>query len=202
MWRRGPIRSRTPPATSSRGGAVDGILRVFSRARFGTRAGAARFLFSLVPALIVVFIITLFVAMLVQARAAREEEILVVPEGGSMYQQNMSMVLDGHTGIEHAIPVAPLYRDALQLIEHAVHLRDVVLIVRLLDLAQATLLEAVGLPVGAVHGLVGVLRALLVTTRLRQRTLRDTQETALDFIGIGSQFKFGLVNADLFRAKL
>ena len=48
--------------------------------------------------------------------AARAEEILVVPEGGSMYQQNMSQVLDGHTGIEHAIPVAPLHRDALQLI--------------------------------------------------------------------------------------
>ncbi|NIR42710.1 MAG: amidohydrolase family protein [Gemmatimonadetes bacterium] len=48
--------------------------------------------------------------------AAREEEILVVPEGGSMYQQNMTMVLDGHTGIEHAIPLAPLHRDALTLI--------------------------------------------------------------------------------------
>ncbi len=48
--------------------------------------------------------------------AAREEEILVVPEGGSMYQQNMSMILDGHTGIEHAIPVAPLYRDARELL--------------------------------------------------------------------------------------
>ncbi len=48
--------------------------------------------------------------------AAREEGILVVPEGGSMYQQNISMVLDGHTGIEHAIPIAPLYRDALQLV--------------------------------------------------------------------------------------
>ena len=48
--------------------------------------------------------------------AARDEEILVVPEGGSMYQQNMSMVLDGHTGIEHAIPVVPLYRDAVQLV--------------------------------------------------------------------------------------
>ncbi len=49
-------------------------------------------------------------------QAAREEGILVLPEGGSMYQQNISMVLDGHTGIEHAIPVAPLHRDALQLI--------------------------------------------------------------------------------------
>ena len=49
-------------------------------------------------------------------QAAREERMLVVPEGGSMWQQNMSMVLDGHTGIEHAIPVAPLYRDALSLL--------------------------------------------------------------------------------------
>ena len=48
--------------------------------------------------------------------AAREEEILVVPEGGSMYQQNMSQVIDGHTTIEHAIPVTPLYADAVQLI--------------------------------------------------------------------------------------
>jgi hypothetical protein len=48
--------------------------------------------------------------------AAREEQILVVPEGGSMYQQNMTMVLDGHTGIEHAIPLAPLRYDALQLV--------------------------------------------------------------------------------------
>ena len=48
--------------------------------------------------------------------AAREEQILVVPEGGSTYQINISMVLDGHTGIEHAIPIAPLYRDATQLI--------------------------------------------------------------------------------------
>jgi len=47
--------------------------------------------------------------------AARAESMLVVPEGGSMWQQNMTMVLDGHTGIEHAIPVAPLYRDVLTL---------------------------------------------------------------------------------------
>ncbi|MDH3198752.1 MAG: amidohydrolase family protein, partial [Candidatus Krumholzibacteria bacterium] len=48
--------------------------------------------------------------------AARAESLLVVPEGGSMWQQNMTMVLDGHTGIEHAIPLAPLYRDALTLL--------------------------------------------------------------------------------------
>ena len=49
-------------------------------------------------------------------KAAREENILVVPEGGSMYQLNMTQVLDGHTTIEHAIPVTPLYGDAVNLV--------------------------------------------------------------------------------------
>ncbi|MDF9798190.1 imidazolonepropionase-like amidohydrolase/Tol biopolymer transport system component [Catalinimonas alkaloidigena] len=48
-------------------------------------------------------------------QAAREEEILVVPEGGSFFFHNMSMILDGHSSIEHNIPVAPLYDDVLQL---------------------------------------------------------------------------------------
>ena len=47
--------------------------------------------------------------------AARELQMLVVPEGGSNYANNMTMVLDGHTGIEHNVPVAPLYDDALTL---------------------------------------------------------------------------------------
>ena len=38
--------------------------------------------------------------------AARELGMMVVPEGGSLFQHNMTMVVDGHTGIEHAIPVA------------------------------------------------------------------------------------------------
>ncbi|HSG88631.1 MAG TPA: amidohydrolase family protein, partial [Pseudomonadales bacterium] len=46
---------------------------------------------------------------------ARELEMEIVPEGGSMYGHNMSMILDGHTTIEHAIPLAPLYDDALTL---------------------------------------------------------------------------------------
>ena len=48
--------------------------------------------------------------------AARELEMMVVPEGGSTYFFNMTHVLDGHTGLEHNIPVAPLYKDALTLI--------------------------------------------------------------------------------------
>ena len=47
--------------------------------------------------------------------AARELKMMVVPEGGSLYEMNMSMVVDGHTGIEHALPVAHLYDDVVQL---------------------------------------------------------------------------------------
>jgi imidazolonepropionase-like amidohydrolase/Tol biopolymer transport system component len=46
--------------------------------------------------------------------AARELEIRVVPEGGSFFQHNLSMVADGHTSVEHNIPVAPLYNDVIQ----------------------------------------------------------------------------------------
>jgi len=48
-------------------------------------------------------------------QAAREYGMMVVPEGGSTYQHNLTMIVDGHTGIEHNIPVAPLYNDVLSL---------------------------------------------------------------------------------------
>lgn len=48
-------------------------------------------------------------------QAARELEILVVPEGGSTFTHNMSMIIDGHTGIEHNVPIYPLYNDVLTL---------------------------------------------------------------------------------------
>lgn len=47
--------------------------------------------------------------------AARELGVEVVPEGGSFFFHNLSMILDGHTTIEHNIPVAPLYDDVIQL---------------------------------------------------------------------------------------
>ncbi len=46
-------------------------------------------------------------------KAARELEMLVVPEGGSTFYTNVTMILDGHTGVEHNIPVAPLYEDVM-----------------------------------------------------------------------------------------
>lgn len=47
--------------------------------------------------------------------AARELKMEVVPEGGSFFYHNLSMVVDGHTGIEHNIPVAPLFNDVTTL---------------------------------------------------------------------------------------
>lgn len=47
-------------------------------------------------------------------QAAREMGIRVVPEGGSFFHHNLSMVADGHTSVEHNIPVAPLYDDVIQ----------------------------------------------------------------------------------------
>ncbi|MEM9103335.1 MAG: amidohydrolase family protein [Pseudomonadota bacterium] len=46
--------------------------------------------------------------------AAREEKMMVLPEGGSLMQHNLTMIADGHTGIEHALPVANIYEDIRQ----------------------------------------------------------------------------------------
>ncbi len=47
--------------------------------------------------------------------AAHDLGMMVVPEGGSLFQHNMTMIVDGHTGIEHAIPIGAVYEDVLQL---------------------------------------------------------------------------------------
>lgn len=52
-------------------------------------------------------------------QAAREEGIFVVPEGGSTFFHNMTMIMDGHTGVEHNIPVAPVYKDVVELWRHS-----------------------------------------------------------------------------------
>ena len=48
-------------------------------------------------------------------KAAREQEMLVVPEGGSLLYMNETMMLDGHTGIEHNLPTPNLYKDVTTL---------------------------------------------------------------------------------------
>lgn len=47
--------------------------------------------------------------------AARELGMMVVPEGGSLFEHNMTQVVDGHTGVEHTLPVAKIYADVRQL---------------------------------------------------------------------------------------
>lgn len=51
--------------------------------------------------------------------AAREESVMVVPEGGGNLEANLSMVVDGHTSVEHALPVTPLRDDVAQLFGHS-----------------------------------------------------------------------------------
>jgi imidazolonepropionase-like amidohydrolase len=48
-------------------------------------------------------------------KAGRELQMLVVPEGGSLLYQNLTQITDGHTGIEHSLPVPRIYRDVVQL---------------------------------------------------------------------------------------
>ena len=50
--------------------------------------------------------------------AARQLKMKVVPEGGSTFFHNMSMIADGHTGIEHSIPISPVYKDVISFWNH------------------------------------------------------------------------------------
>jgi Tol biopolymer transport system component/imidazolonepropionase-like amidohydrolase len=47
--------------------------------------------------------------------AARELKMMVVPEGGSTFMHNMTMIVDGHTGIEHTLSVQSAYDDVMDL---------------------------------------------------------------------------------------
>ncbi|MDT8449251.1 MAG: amidohydrolase family protein [Wenzhouxiangellaceae bacterium] len=47
--------------------------------------------------------------------AARELGMIVVPEGGMRFEQNMTQIVDGHTGIEHSLSVKRVGADVEQL---------------------------------------------------------------------------------------
>jgi len=47
--------------------------------------------------------------------AARQEGMMVVAEGGSLYHMDMNLVVDGQTAIEHTLPNMDIYDDVLQL---------------------------------------------------------------------------------------
>ncbi|WP_084419934.1 amidohydrolase family protein [Henriciella litoralis] len=46
-------------------------------------------------------------------KAAKEEGLLVVPEGGSLFTMDMSLIQDGNSSVEHNIPQRVLYEDVL-----------------------------------------------------------------------------------------
>lgn len=46
--------------------------------------------------------------------AARELEMMVVPEGGSLLQHNLTMIADGHSTVEHSLPAGAIYNDIKQ----------------------------------------------------------------------------------------
>jgi imidazolonepropionase-like amidohydrolase/Tol biopolymer transport system component len=48
-------------------------------------------------------------------QVAAELGMMVVPEGGMRFQHNLSMLIDGHTTLEHALPVKSTYDDVRQL---------------------------------------------------------------------------------------
>lgn len=48
-------------------------------------------------------------------QAARELGMDVVPEGGMAFYNNLNQIMDGHTTIEHSLPMAPLYNDVITL---------------------------------------------------------------------------------------
>ncbi len=47
--------------------------------------------------------------------AARKLGMMVVPEGGGKLHQNLTMMVDGHTGLEHSLPIARGYGDLTKL---------------------------------------------------------------------------------------
>lgn len=49
------------------------------------------------------------------AAAARAENILVVPEGGSLFSMDITLIQDGNSTVEHNIPQQRFYNDVVQL---------------------------------------------------------------------------------------
>ncbi|MDX1442624.1 MAG: amidohydrolase family protein [Gammaproteobacteria bacterium] len=47
--------------------------------------------------------------------AGRQLDIMVVPEGGALFQTNLNQVVDGHTTVEHSLSVENIYDDVVQL---------------------------------------------------------------------------------------
>ncbi len=53
------------------------------------------------------------------AMAAAKEGMNITAEGGADLKLDLSLVMDGYTGIEHDLPVVPVYKDAMELVAQA-----------------------------------------------------------------------------------
>lgn len=49
------------------------------------------------------------------AMACREQNLRPTTEGGLDYQYNLTMAIDGYSGLEHALPIVPLFKDVVRL---------------------------------------------------------------------------------------
>ncbi len=46
--------------------------------------------------------------------AARQEDMMVVAEGGALYHMDLNLVADGNTGVEHTLPQMTIYDDVIE----------------------------------------------------------------------------------------
>ncbi len=51
--------------------------------------------------------------------AAREQQLMPTTEGGLDMEMNLTLAIDGYPGLEHSLPIHPLYRDVVQLFAQA-----------------------------------------------------------------------------------
>ena len=49
------------------------------------------------------------------ATAAREQKVTLTAEGGGSLVHDLTMMLDGYGGLEHSMPIVPLYEDVVRL---------------------------------------------------------------------------------------
>jgi Tol biopolymer transport system component/imidazolonepropionase-like amidohydrolase len=50
------------------------------------------------------------------AMAAKDQHITPTLEGGLDFKKNLTEAMDGYSGVEHTLPIAPLYKDVVQLL--------------------------------------------------------------------------------------
>ena len=48
--------------------------------------------------------------------AAREQQLMPTLEGGLDLKLNLTQIIDGYSGLEHSLPIVPLYKDVVQLV--------------------------------------------------------------------------------------